>query len=78
MKEYRLTLQRTISVIAVVHVHGSDEDSAAERFRHQLEAESCPAIEDQSMWGEVFYYQLEKAGPYVGHYEVVEVEEVTP
>jgi len=76
VKEYRLTVQRRVSVIATIIVDGTDEASAIARFQHQLENESCPGIEDAEMWGEVFYYQIDKAGPYVGEYEVIDAEEI--
>lgn len=75
MKEYRLTVLRTVVVSAYAYVEGDSEEDAVARFEHQLESEECSAIEDDEMWGEAFHYQVLKAGPYVGEYEILEVEE---
>ena len=75
MKEYRLTVQRTITLLGVVYIEGDSPEDAQTRFQHQLEAEQCPGIEDEDMWGEAFYYGVVKAGPYDSEYDIVDVIE---
>lgn len=74
MKEYNLTVRRSITL--VFHVNGDSPEDAAQRFQHQIEAGQCSALEDEGMWGEIFYYQLVKGGPYSGEYAVIHVEEI--
>jgi len=73
MTEYKLTIQRTIHLIAHVYIEGDSETDAKTRFEHQLESEECSAIEDDEMWGECLHYQAIKAGPYESTYEVIDV-----
>lgn len=75
MKEYRLTVLRTVQVSACIYLEGDSADDAVARFQHQLENEQCSPLEDDTLWGEAFWYQVEKAGPYVGEYDVVDVIE---
>jgi hypothetical protein len=72
MQKYVLTIERTIKVIAHVHIDGENEADAVQRFQHQLESEQCSPIEDEEMWGEILYYQATKAGPYASTYEVLD------
>lgn len=75
MKEYRLTILRTVQVSACIYIEGDSAEDAVARFQHQLESEQCSALEDEANWGEAFYYQVTKAGPYASKYEVWDVEE---
>ena len=74
MKTYRLTVQRTIHLIANIYIEGDSEADAAERFQHQLESRECSQIEDGETWGEAFYYQAEKTSPYDSTYTVLDSE----
>ena len=76
MPKYWLTIERQLSVITNVEMEGTDGQDAAERFYHQLEQEQCGAVEDDAMWGEIFYYQIAKAGPYTGTYTVLDSAEL--
>jgi hypothetical protein len=62
-------------VVADLYIEGDSEEDAKARFQHQLESESCSQLEDAAMWGEIFYYCIDKAGPYASDYEVVDVSE---
>ena len=75
MKEYQLTVMRTIRVLGTIYVEGDSAEDAEARFQHQLESRECSGIEDEIMWGEANYYQVCKADPYDFEYEVVNAEE---
>ena len=75
MKPYKLSICRTIRVVADIIIDADSPTDAKVRFQHQLESEECPALEDEAMWGEILYYCVDKAGPYESEYEVVNVEE---
>lgn len=76
MAEYNLTIRRTVTVVFHATVEGDSPEDAAQRFQHQLEARQCSPVEDDEMWGEVFYYQVAKADPYNGEYAVMDAEPV--
>jgi len=76
MPKYWVTIERQLSVITNVEMEGTDPQDAAERFYHQLEQEQCSGIEDEAMWGEIFHYQVAKAGPYAGTYTVIDAAEL--
>jgi hypothetical protein len=75
MKDYRLTILRTVQVSTCIYIEGDSAEDAIARFDQQLENDDCPAIEDEANWGEAFYYQVTKAGPYASEYEVLAVVE---
>jgi hypothetical protein len=72
--EYRLTVTRTVTMINTISIEGDSPDDAMARFQHQLESRECSAIEDEESWGESYYYQVVKAGPYCGEYSVLSAE----
>lgn len=74
-KTYRLTISRTIKLTANIFIDAESPEDAETRFQHQLESDQCSAIEDDEMWGEAYYYQAVKAGPYASDYDVLEVGE---
>ena len=74
MKTHVLTIKRTINVVAHIHIEADSNEDAVQRFQHQLEAEQCSEIEDEGLWGEIFYYQIVKAGPYGSAYDVIDVD----
>lgn len=75
MKDYRLTLLRTVQVSACIYIEGDSAEDAVARFQHQLESEQCSELEDPDLWYESLYYQVAKASPYASEYEVLDVVE---
>lgn len=76
MKEYNLTIRRSVTLVTNVCIEGDSPEDAAQRFQHQLEAGQCSSVEDEGMWHEALYYQLVKASPYSGEYAVMDAEEI--
>ena len=74
MQLYKLLVARKVTMTTRVWVEGDSADDAKARFQHQLESESCSALDDGDAWGEAYFYQVYKAGPYSGEFEVLEAE----
>ena len=72
MKDYRITVLRTVQVSACIYIEGDSEEDAVARFHHQLESEQCSELEYEDLWGEALYYQVAKASPYESEYEVLD------
>ena len=72
MKDYRITVLRTVQVSACIYIEGDSEEDAVSRFHHQLESEQCSELEDPDLWHESLYYQVAKASPYESKYEVLD------
>jgi len=75
MRNFKLTIRRSVTLVTRIDMEGDSESDAIARFQHQLESESCSAIEDDGLWGDAIYYQVFKGGgPYYGEYAVMDVE----
>jgi hypothetical protein len=74
MQLYKLLVARKVTMTSHVWVEGHSAEDAMTRFQHQLESQSCSGIEDDAAWGEAYYYQVVKAGPYAGEFEVLDAE----
>lgn len=74
MKTYKLAVCRTISVVNDVYIEAPNINSARRQFRRAIKDESYDWY-DRDTWGECMYYQVDKAGPDAGKYEICSIDE---
>jgi hypothetical protein len=74
MKSYRLLVARKVTMTAYAVVEAESEEDARAKYEHLRENNSDFGISEEE-WGEAYYYQVVKAGPSSGEFELLDLEE---
>ena len=78
MKTFRLSVQRTRTIVNEVYIEAKSRKAAEKYFHDQLKT-GDPAWYDEASWGEVEYYCYDKSRTEPDDYQLIGVaEEVLP